>query len=682
MSTADNASATTIVRTTCPRDCYDACGIVVTFRDGEISQVRGDPQHPVSRGKLCAKCSIGYNGVWRDPGARLLRPMRRAGPKGAGRFEPVSWNEALTDIAARLKAIVAECGAPTILNTHYTGTFSLIGFHFPMRFFNRLGATEVSPDTICNNAGHAALGYVYGTSLQGFDPRSAKDAACIMVWGANPSASAPHAHAQWLQEAPAKVVVVDPIRTPTAQAADLHLQPFPGSDAALAFGILHVIRRDGLIDRPFLAAHAIGWEELEPRLDGCTPAWAEAVTGVPREHIEQAAHLYAGGPSLLWLGQGFQRQPRGGNAMRACSMLPAVTGNLGKPGAGFLYLNGVGTRGVDDGYLMGTHLAGNGAPPAVSHMDVIDWLEDSDRSRALFCWNVNNVASNPQQTRLRRALKREDLFTVVVDVFPTDTTDYADYVLPAASFLEADDLFTSYFDQSISAVVKATEPMGESLPNSEIFRRLARAMDYVEPELYESDAAILAQALSGTGLDEDFASLAAKGTVPISPEPVIQFEGLRFPTPSGRIEIASASAEAAGYSRLPEPHADTRPDGGRLRLLSPASSWALNDIFSNDPQVEAQLGPGMVYMHPDDARERGLADGAAVLLSNDVGELQLNVSVSDIVPRGVALSHKGRWPKRQPGAANVNVLNPGLKADMGESSSVHAVEVTVRAAST
>lgn len=677
MATANTVGTKTIVRSTCPRDCYDACGLWVVMREGEILQVRGDPDHPVSRGKLCEKCSIGYNGVWRDPQARLTRPLRRTGGKGTSHFEPVSWDAALSDIAGRLQTIVREHGSQTILNTHYTGVFSLIGFHFPMRFFNRLGATEVTPDTICNNAGHAALGYVYGTSLDGFDPRTARDSTCIVVWGANPSTSAPHTNEHWLREAPGKVIVVDPVSTPTAQAADIHLQPFPGSDAALAFGLLHVIHRDGLVDRKFLATHTLGWEELEAQLPRCTPDWTQQITGVPREQIECAARLYASGPSLLWLGQGYSRQPRGGNAIRACAMLPAVTGNLGKPGAGFLFLNGVGTRRVDDGYLMGTHLASTGAPRGISHMDLVDYLEDPARSRALFCWNINNVASNPQQTRLRQALRREDLLTVVADVFHTDTTDYADYILPAANFLESNDLFTSYFDQTISAVTKVTEPMGESLPNSAIFRRLSQAMGYSEPELYETDDEIIAHILDGTGLKEDFASLKAKGTVPITSEPIIQFKGLRFPTPSGKVEIASARAEADGYPRIPEPHADARPNSGRLRLLSPASVWALNDTFSNDPKVEAQAGPGVVYLHPQDARERGLVDGAPALLSNEMGELRLCVALSEIVPRGVALSYKGRWPKRQPSDANVNVLNPGLKSDMGESTSVHGVEVSV-----
>lgn len=666
-----------IILTTCPRDCYDTCGIAVVKRNGAITQVRGDPNHPVSRGKLCAKCSIGYNRDWLDPQTRLTRPLRRVGPKGEGRFEPVSWDAALAAIADRLRQVAATTGPRTIINTHYSGTISLIAFLFPLRFFHRLGATEVTPDTICNMAGHVALNYVYGTSLDGFDPRTARDAVCIVVWGANPSASAPHAHEHWLPEAPGKVVVIDPIRTPTAQAADLHLQPFPGSDAALAFALLHVIWRDGLINRDFVTAHTTGWNELEPLLADCTPAWGEAKTGVPTRLIEEAARLYGRGPSLLWLGQGLQRQPTGGNVMRACALLPAVTGNLGKPGAGFLYLNfNLAQRHIDDTYLTAPHLCA-GAPPPISQMDLAACLEDPTRAQALVCWNINIAASSPRQARLRRALTREDLFTVALDLFPTDTTDFADFVLPAASFLEFDDLVASYFHLTLSAQAKAAEPMGEALPNQEIFRRLARAMGYTEPELYESDAEILATVLRQADLGEDFASFAAKGSVPVSPEPVIQFADLIFPTPSGRIEIASARAEADGLPRVPLPFTDPRPAQGRLRLLSPASPWLLNDSFANDAKIAAHLGPAAVALHPADAAERGLAEGDEALLANDTGRLALRVTLSEALPRGVALAHKGRWPKREAARANVNVLNPGHKTDMGESSCVHGVEVTV-----
>jgi anaerobic selenocysteine-containing dehydrogenase len=662
----------TVVKTTCPRDCYDACGVVVRLREGAVRHVRGDPEHHVSRGRLCRKCSIAYNGALLDPTLRLTRPLRRVGPKGLGEFEPVSWEEALAEIAARLAPIPGK----HVLNAHYTGTCGLLGYSFPLRFFHRLGATEVDPDTICNKAGHLALEYVYGTSLEGFDPRTALDATCILVWGANPSASAPHAHEHWLPEAPGRVVVIDPVRTPTAAAADLHLQPFPGSDAALAFALLHVLRRDGLLDQAFLAAHTVGWDEVEPLVAECTPARGELVTGVPAAAIEQAAHLYGNGPSLLWIGQGLQRQRTGGNVVRACALLPAATGNLGKPGAGFLYLNGPASRGIDEDYLAAPHLARH-ETNAISHMDLAAALEDADRSRALFAWNINIAASNPDQERLRAALRRDDLLTVVVDLFATDTTDFADYVLPAASFLEHDDLVASYFHHTLSAQVRAVPPLGESLPNAEIFRRLARALGWEDEELHEPDADVLATVLQRSGLGVSFAELAAVGTMAIAAEPRTQFEGLRFPTPSGKVELASDRAERDGLPRHPLPLADTRPTAGRLRLLTPASPWLMNNSFANDPKIARKLGAASIGLHPDDAADRGLAHGDRVIASNDTGRLELLVEITDALPRGVAYSPKGRWPKRESANANVNTLNPGEPSDIGASTSVHCVEVTV-----
>jgi anaerobic selenocysteine-containing dehydrogenase len=667
-----------VVLTTCPRDCYDTCGMLVHRRDGRVTAVRGNPAHAVSRGTLCGKCSTAYNREWRDPKYRLTQPLRRVGAKGAGRFEPVTWDTAFAEIAQRLQGIIASHGARTILNAHYTGTISLLAGIAPMRFFHRLGATEVTPDTICNMAGHVALRYMYGTSLDGFDPRTAKDAACIVVWGANPHASAPHAHEHWLPEARGTVVVIDPIRTPTAAQADIHLQPFPGSDAALAFALLHVIRREGLIDSAFIAAHVHGWDELEPLLGACDPAWGAAATGVPAASIEEVAVLYARGPSLLWLGQGLQRQTTGGNVMRACGLLPAVTGNLCKPGAGFLYLNGnLQQRRMDEDYLAGVHLGSRGGAPCVSHMDFAAALEDPARSRALFVWNMNPMASCPQQARLRRALQREDLLTIALDLFATDTTAMADYVLPAASFLEFDDLIASYFQLTLSAQVKAMEPLGSALPNLEIFRRLARAMGYSDPELQESDASILANLMDRSGLGMSFASLAERGSIWIPNEPAVQFSDGVFATPSGRIEIACARAAADGHPRLPQPWSDRRPAAGHLRLLSPAHAWLLNTSFGNVRQIDHRIGEATIALHPADAAERRLAEGDPALVHNSCGRLRLKVVISDQVPRGVALTHKGRWLCTDPASANVNVLNPGEKSDMGESTAVHSVEVSV-----
>jgi anaerobic selenocysteine-containing dehydrogenase len=687
------ASREELLTTTCPRDCYDSCGISVIKRDGVITAVRGDVHHPVSRGTLCGKCSTAYNREWRDPRSRLTEPLKRIRPKAAGNgadhardpacFVPLSWDAAIAEISARLAAIVAEHGARSILNAHYTGTISLLAGTAPMRFFNRLGATEVTPDTICNMAGHVALRYLYGTSLEGFDPRMSKDAACIVVWGANPHASAPHAHDHWLREAPGRIVVVDPIRTPTAEQADIHLQPFPGSDAALAFALLHVIHRDGLIDESFVARHVRGWDELQPIVASCDLERLSAETGVAVALIEEVAHVYATGPSLLWLGQGLQRQTAGGNVMRACALLPALTGNLCKPGAGFLYLNGdLSRRGMDEAYLSGAHLGTQQAvpPPAVSHMDLADVLEDPRRSRALFIWNMNPLGSCPNQARLRRALQREDLLTIAVDLFPTDSTGTADYVLPAASFLEFDDIVAPYFNLSLAAQTKVMEPLGRALPNLEIFRRLGRALGFEEPEFRESDADILRTLMARSGLGESFESLKAKGMIWVPKDPAVQFAEGAFDTASGRIEVASDRAAADGLPRLPQCRSDPRPTAGRLRLLSPAHAWLLNTTFGNVRKITARLGQATVLLHPADAAARRLRAGDMAKVYNDCGRLELEVVLSGDIPRGVAVAHKGRWLTDDAALSNVNVLNPGRKSDMGESTAVHSVEVTVETA--
>jgi anaerobic selenocysteine-containing dehydrogenase len=664
------------VRTTCPRDCYDACGALVRVEDGRVVHVRGDPDHPVSRGKLCRKCTLAYNGVFLDPDARLTEPMVRRGPKGEGRFDAVSWEEALELVASRLGAIADEDGS-RIVYSHYTGSFALLSYFFPMRLMRRLGATEVAPDTICNDAGHTALSYLYGTSLDGFDPRTAEHAGCILVWGANPSASGPHQHEHWLPSAPGSVVVVDPVRTPTAEQADLHLQPFPGSDAALAFGLLHVLARDGLVDEPFLDRHAIGGAELLDLAKPCDPAWTMAQTGVPADAIERAAHLYGAGPSLLWIGQGLQRQPNGGNVVRAVASLPAVTGNLGREGSGFLYLNGFGNRGIDEDYLSGAAAYPDGPEP-ISHMGLPAHLEDPERAQAFVCWNVNPMASCPEQGRLRRALERDDLFTVVTDLFATDTVDLADVVLPAASWLEYDDIVVPYFHLALAAQVKASEPLGQALPNSEIFRRLAAALEFPDPLLLEPDEETIARVLEGTGVGLDFAQLASLGTVWTPTDaPAVQFGDGVYPTASGRIELASDAAEADGHGRLPRPVADERPAAGRLRLLSPASPWALNTSFSNDERVARQSGALTLSLTAADAAAFELRDGALARVTSATGSLVVPVAITDTLPEGVGLIPKGGWPKLRADRSNVNALTSGQPSDMGSSTTVHGLEVTV-----
>jgi len=671
----------TPIKTVCPRDCYDGCGVEVNVDNGAIRRVAGNRDHPNNRGPLCGKCLAAYNGAWIDPKSRLLYPMRRSGPKGSGQFTRIGWEEALTEIATRLKAISSEKGADKIYHTHYTGTCSKVAISFPERFFKALGATEVDPDSVCNRAGHLALDYVLGSSVNGIDPRTIKDSECVIVWGANPSHSAPHVHKMWLRDTVAKVVVIDPVRTETAEQADIHLQLLPGSDASLAFAIAHVMQRDNLLDDDFIANHVVGYDELKDTIAECSPTWAETKTGLSAAAIEEVASLYAKGPSILWLGQALQRQPKGGNIFRACSMLPAFSGNIGKPGTGLYYLNGtVGIAARKGGSPTRSYSPGDQPEPIVSQMDLPKILQDSEAVSSYMVWNCNPVASNPAQADMRAGLARDDLFTVVVDPFMTDTADYADIVLPAATFLEFDDLATSYFHLNLSPQVKCAEPLGESLPNPEIFRRLAKAMDFDDPELFEDDRAIIDQILDTMDVQMSFEELKAKGWTTFSAEPLVIWSDRRFPTPSGKIEIASRRAQSHGLPLVPSPQSDPLPADGRLRLLSPADKHLMNSSYGNDDQIQRRLIVATVTIHPDDATDRNISAGDTVMLSNANGELEFIAKVDTTVPKGSLLTYKSRWPKAEGARANVNLLHIPRKTDIGESTSVHGVEVELRRA--
>lgn len=671
-----------VVKTTCTRDCYDACGIAAYTKDGVITKVLGDPDHAISCGKLCGKCAIAYNGAWLDHALRLTTPLRRVGVKGSSSFVAISWDEALAEIAARFRALIDAGEAHTILHTHYTGTVGQIAGAFPIRLFNRMGATEVDPDTVCNKAGHAALELAFGSSVDGFDPRTVKDSRALLIWGANPSFAAPHQDAMFVRkaaEAGTKIIVVDPLAHDTAAAADIHLKLRPGTDSALAFAFLNVIRAKKLVDQAFLDAHVLGADELDAGIEEMTPERAAALCGVPAALIEEAAIAYATGPSLLWLGQGAQRQTHGGNTFRALAALVAFSGNLGKLGAGFLYMNGTGSRGIDADMVTMPELARDGTH-SISHMDLAPTLEDSSSSKALVNWNNNPAASSPQQRRLRKALEREDLFHVAIDLFHTDTTAYADIVLPAANFLECNDLILSYFDLTLSAVVKVAEPPGEALPNHEIFRQLARAMGYNDAELFETEGHLIERLLRATPYAGSFADLAEAGTITVFAEPQVQFVHLKFGTPSGRIELASDAAEALGLRRAPQPYADAMPEAGSLRIVSPASEWQMNSSYGNDPVIRRRLGSPTVTLHPDDAAALGFAEGDDVVIVNDEGRLPLAVTVSDRAQPGVGIIYKGRWPSASSSDANVNVLVSGRKTDLAESTTVHSTVVRLERA--
>jgi len=666
------------IKTTCPRDCYDACGIVVIKRNGIISKVLGDPAHHRSRGALCGKCALAYNGAWRDQELRLNEPLKRIGPKGENKFEVISWEQALNEIAIKLKEIKKDSKEKTILHTHYTGTCSLIAGNFPVRFFNKLGATEIDPDTVCNKAGHEALKHIFGNSFYGFDPKGIKNTDCLIIWGANPSATAPHINQHWLKELPehAKLIVVDPIKHETAKNADIHLQLRPGTDAVLAFAILHILIRDEMFNQSFIDTHVLGWGEIRKDIENSTPEWAEEVTGVKAELIEMAAKYYGKNNSMLWLGQGVQRQMRAGNVFRAISLLPIATGNLGRTGTGILYMNSFMARGVDMDWVNATNLREN-TTTAISHMDLVEVLNDPSRSSALITWNNNIAASSPQQKQLKEALKREDLLLVAVDIFNTDTTKFADYILPASSFLEFDDVVVSYFDYTVSAQVKAMDPIGNSLPNQEIFRKLADAMGYQDEELHESDKMLIWNLLNQLNCKSSFAELSEVGTIDWKQEEYIPFSDGVFPTASGKIEVTSETWVKLGLDASPQPNFDEPAPLDMLRVLSPAADFLMNSSYANDKRIQNRLGEQTVYLNPVDMHKYSLQAKSKVRLFNETGELTVYVDAQENVPIGVALLHKGFWPSNSQSDGNVNILNSGCKTDLGESSAVHNIHVRI-----
>ena len=666
------------IKTNCPRDCYDGCGILVEKRSDGRHRIVGDPDHPIAKGKLCSKCALAYNGVWQDPTKRLLHPMKRVGLKGTGNFLPISWEEALAEIAKKMQKAIADSDSRSILHTHYSGTLSLMGYAFPNRFFNYLGATEVEPDTICNAAGHVAWELLFGNSIFGFDPRTIKQSNSIIVWGANPSHSAPHIQENWLGKFSGKVIVVDPVKTLTAKSADLHLQPNPGSDAALAFSILNCLDRAGKLDKPFIEKCTIGYEEIEENIQISTPEWGEKMTGVPADIIQETANIYGDGPSLLWCGQGLQRQRRGGNIMRAIGLLPALTGNIGKPGTGFYYLNITpAVAGLDFDWLKGVE-ENSQKGLTISHMELANELGDPEKFKVFFSWNTNPLASAPEQSMLRQNLKREDLFTVVCDLFMTDTAKFADIILPAASFLEFDDITFSYFNYYIGAQSKVSEPMGHSLPNAEIFRRLAKEMGIKKASLYESDQSLIDNMLRQMKLDINFNDLKQKGFIYLENKTIIPYESREFQTASGKIEIVSQKAESIGLPRTPLPTFDPPIQKDHWRLLTPASFWRMNDSYSNETSIVKKTGSAKVYMNTLDAASLSISEGDIVELYNDVGSLELEVALDDTILSQTIVSYKGRWPSLESTLQNVNFLHQARPADMGDSSSVHSTLVQIR----
>jgi anaerobic selenocysteine-containing dehydrogenase len=593
-----------VVKSVCPLDCPDTCSMRVTVEGGVAVDLRGDPDHPFTRGFLCQKMARYLDRVYSPE--RLLHPLRRVGPKGRGEFEPIGWDEALGLIAGRFAEVARSADGPqAILPYSYYGTMGkLQASGLDRRFFHRLGASKLDR-TICASAGSLGYEYTVGLGRHGADPMAVPACRFLVNWGSNTANTNSHLWSLMVKarQNGATIVTIDPYKSPTARRSDWHIQPRPGTDAAMALGVMHVIWRDGLQDDDYLARGTVGAEALRRRvLDEYPPERVEAITGVDAETLATFARRYARErPSLIRLNYGLQRHHGGGMAVRTIACLPAVVGAWRDVGGGAL-LSTSGTYDFNADRLARPDLS----PPGTRTVNMNRLAEalhgelPGPPVRALYVYNCNPAAVAPDQARVLEGLRRDDLFTVVHEQFATDTVDYADVVLPATTQLEHFDIHGSYGHHFVMLNPLAVAPRGECRSNNDVFRALAARLGF-EPGLFPDDRALARELLDGgptlRGVTLD--RLDAEGSVRLNlPERYAPFAAGVFPTPSGKCELYSERMKADGLDPLPTytpPREDpqTRPDlAGRfpLQLLSPPRPQFLNSTFANPTHHRRSAG--------------------------------------------------------------------------------------------
>ena len=664
-----DASGVTIVKGACPHDCPDTCALDVHVKDGVALKVTGSPAHAPTAGVLCTKVARYTERTYHPD--RLLHPLHRTGRKGEGRFERISWGEAISAVASRLSAVAAE-DPEQILPYSYAGTMGLVqGESMAQRFFHRLGASFLDR-TICSAAGAAGHKITLGPGI-GVDIEAAQDAKLIIFWGCNAITSSVHfwARAQEAKRRGATLVAIDPYRSLTAEKCHEHIALLPGTDGALALGLMHVIIREDLIDRDYVARHTLGFEALRERVSGWNPARAAGICGISEQEIVSLARRYAATrPALIRANYGLQRVKGGGMAMRNIACLPALTGAF-RDAAGGMFLSTSGNFRIDTAALTRPDLLQGRTPRTINMSSIGRALFDaSPPIRAIVVYNSNPVAVAPDSAQVAAGFAREDLFTVVLEQFPTDTVDYADIVLPATTQLEHLDVVRPYGHYYMVANNPAIRPLGEAKPNSEIFRLLAGAMGYEEPCFRESDETIAQAALAE---DWDFEAVRKVGWKRIgAPVGTARFAEGGFGTPSGKVELYSAAAAAAGLGPLPDyipPLEDTRSELAKrypLAMISPPARHFLNSSFVNVASLRAAEGEPWLDIHPDDAEARGVADESYVRVFNDRGSLRLRARISDRARRGVVVALSVWWKKLARDGKNANELTRSDQlTDMG-----------------
>jgi anaerobic selenocysteine-containing dehydrogenase len=678
------------VRGACPLDCPDTCSWIVTTRHGKAVALRGDPDHPFTRGALCNKVAD-YLSYTRSSD-RLLYPLRRVGPKGRGEFTRIPWAEALEVIAKRLHDVIDTHGPEAIWPYAGSGSMGLIQgiYGAGHRLWNVLGTSRNVVNT-CTISGGFGTGYTLGDNRVGMDPEALRFSRLVVLWGANVLSTHPHLWRPILEARKngALVVSIDPIRTRTAAASDWHLAPIPGTDAALALGLLNVVLSEQREDRGFIDEHTIGWEAFRQRILEFPPARAAEVTGLPAASVVELGRRLAESPATgIRIGIGIQRHAGGGMAVRTITCIPGVTGDWRHPGGGVCY-DTRGFFGGDWAALYRDDLRPR-ETRALSATRLGEGLLELDTPpiKALFVYGSNPAVSIPDQTRVLRGLARDDLFTVVIEHFLTDTTRYADIVLPATMQIEHRDLLIAYGHLYVAWNERAVSPPGQCLPTTEIFRRLARAMGLTEPALYDSDEDIARQVLDsghpslhGITLE----TLKVRGSIRLNyPDPFVPFAA-GFPTTSGKLEFVSdRMAKAgldpvAGYTPSRETSQRATPLAREypLALITPASHYFLNSIFANVPLQQRRSGAPTLLMHPEDAAPREIAAGDEVRVANARGSFVAVADVSDRVRPGVVASTKGRWLGGSTGGATVNATVDGRVSDMGGGALYHDNRVRV-----
>src|SRR5882757_2755413 len=676
-------SLVTKVKGACPHDCPDTCALDVHVRDGIAIKVTGSAAHAPTAGVLCTKVARYTERTYHPD--RLLHPLRRGGKKGEGRFERISWEEAITAIAQRLEPIAAE-DPEQILPYSYAGTMGLVqGESMSMRFFHKLGASLLDR-TICASAGTAGHEITLGSRI-GVDIELADEAKLIIFWGSNAITSSVHfwARAQQAKRRGATLVAIDPYRSLTAEKCHTHIALLPGTDSALALGLMHVLIRDDLIDHDYVGRHTLGFEELRGRAAAYPPERVAAICGITAGEIESLARLYGTTrPSLIRANYGLQRARGGGMGMRNITCLPALVGAF-RDAAGGVLLSTGGNFAVDDAALSRPDLLGARRPRTINMSTIGHALLDERAPiRAMIVYNANPVAVAPDSTRVVRGFAREDLFTVVLEHFQTDTADYADILLPATTQLEHLDVVKPYGHYYMVANNPAIAPLGECKPNTQIFRLLAKAMGFTEACFNDSDETI---AQAAVAKDWDFNAVRAAGWKRVGvPAGVARFANGGFDTPSGKVEFFSARARELGLDPLPDyiaPQEDTRsPAASRypLAMISPPARNFLNSSFVNVQSLRASEGEPWLDIHPDDAARRGVIADSYVRVFNDRGSLELRARVTDRARLGVVVGLSVWWKKLARDGKNANELTSSdTLTDMGRAPTFYDCLVEVEA---